>query len=282
MTNGYYKQKDLNNSVFTEDGWFDSGDNGFIANGNLYLVGRTKEMLIANGKNYFCHEIEEQLEQIKGIESTYIAAFSIKKDDQEEIVVCYVPNGRVAVDVINTEISQLLFKSIGLYINKIIPLQKRFFLKTTSGKIQRAKMAQKYVDGELTAITQSNSDRLNLINLDWVVTEHTENLQNMKWLSVGDAIDTHKNIKNIPLSELQKSLETNSYNGIIFGRTICENEGDLLEFIDLIINENTLKDITLCCVTDNEQMAGLIYGLLTSISSESSLKHNIVIQKNLH
>lgn len=279
VTNGYYKQKDLNNSVFTEDGWFDSGDNGFIANGNLYLVGRTKEMLIANGKNYFCHEIEEQLEQIKGIESTYIAAFSIKKDDQEEIVVCYVPNGRVAVDIINTEISQLLFKSIGLYINKIIPLQKCFFLKTTSGKIQRAKMAQKCVDGELTAITQSNSDRLNLINLDWVVTEHTENLQNMKWLSVGDAIDTHKNIKNIPLSELQKSLETNSYNGIIFGRTICENEGDLLEFIDLIINENTLKDITLCCVTDNEQMAGLIYGLLTSISSESSLKHNIVIQK---
>ncbi|MBD5018755.1 AMP-binding protein, partial [Xanthomonas citri pv. citri] len=49
VTSGYYQRPDLNESVFTEDGWFETGDLGFLRNGRLTITGRTKDAIIING-----------------------------------------------------------------------------------------------------------------------------------------------------------------------------------------------------------------------------------------
>lgn len=281
VTDGYYKQPELNQSVFSEYGWFDSGDNGFIADGNLYLVGRTKEMLIVNGKNYFCHEIEEQLEQIEGIESTYIAAFSIKTTDQEEIIICYVPTDPSATDRINQDISGLLYRSIGLYVNRIIPVMKSLFLKTTSGKIQRAKMAQKFVDGELLPIAQYQEKQLNVSSLDWKEVDCNEHLPAGEWLFVGNIPNVPVNRQNVSLEMLEHSLTEHAVKGVIFSPEVCQNSSNLLAIIQLLsrVKQDFLAQMTVCClIEDNSEMAGLAHGLLNALSSESALKQIIVIQ----
>ncbi|HCF26069.1 MAG TPA: peptide synthetase, partial [Cyanobacteria bacterium UBA11049] len=55
---GYYKNPEVNKEVFVEDGWFNTGDLGFISNRHLVVTGRAKETIIINGANYYSHEIE--------------------------------------------------------------------------------------------------------------------------------------------------------------------------------------------------------------------------------
>lgn len=281
VTNGYYQQQVLNESVFSEDGWFDSGDNGFIAEGNLYLVGRTKEMLIVNGKNYFCHEIEEKLEQVEGILSTYIAAFSVKTGEQEDVVICYVPADLSATDRINQEISALLYRSIGLYVNRIIPVSKELFLKTTSGKIQRAKMAQKFVDGELLSIQQYQENQLNVCSLIWEMVEGIEQLPDGEWLFVGEVFQKAENGQKVSLAALASVLADSTVSGILFGKDIYESTPDLLALIQQLssVKREMLSQMTVCCmVDDSSEKAGLVHGLFTALLAESSLQRAVVVQ----
>ena len=63
---GYHNNPKANAESFVGDGWFDSGDLGFIHDGRLFLTGRAKEMIIIRGANYYCYEIEDIVMQLPG------------------------------------------------------------------------------------------------------------------------------------------------------------------------------------------------------------------------
>ncbi len=58
-TRGYLYNDEANKEAFVGDGWFNSGDLGYIWNGRLALTGREKEMIIVRGANFYCYEIED-------------------------------------------------------------------------------------------------------------------------------------------------------------------------------------------------------------------------------
>src|SRR5262249_36135719 len=64
---GYYGRPDLNAEVFTPDGWFVTGDLAFLRDGWLTITGREKDVIIVNGVNFYCHEIEAVAEEIDGV-----------------------------------------------------------------------------------------------------------------------------------------------------------------------------------------------------------------------
>ncbi|MDT8280024.1 MAG: fatty acyl-AMP ligase, partial [Erythrobacter sp.] len=66
------------------DGWLDTGDMGYTANGYLFIVGRAKDMIIINGKNHWPQDIEWAVEQLPGFNHGDIAAFSIEMENGEE------------------------------------------------------------------------------------------------------------------------------------------------------------------------------------------------------
>ena len=66
------------------DGWLDTGDMGYMADGYLFIVGRAKDMIIINGKNHWPQDIEWAVEQLPGFNHGDIAAFSIEMDNGEE------------------------------------------------------------------------------------------------------------------------------------------------------------------------------------------------------
>src|SRR5258707_15006 len=75
---GYYRNPELNAEIFTADGWFDTGDVGFLQEGRLTITGRTKNIIIINGLNYYCHEIEAVVEEVPGVEVTYTGACAVR------------------------------------------------------------------------------------------------------------------------------------------------------------------------------------------------------------
>lgn len=140
---GYYKNPDADKEVFTEDGWFRTGDLGTIDKDNtLFLVGRCKSMLLAsNGQNVYPEEIEVKLNVLP-----YVAESIIVQRD-EKFVALIVPNAdQLAGDGISAETLKNIMERNLNTLNKQIPsysqvaeyeLRDTAFVKTPKGSIKR-------------------------------------------------------------------------------------------------------------------------------------------------
>ena len=69
------------------DGWFDTGDLGFLHEGRLFLTGRAKEMIIIRGANYYCYEVEDAVTVIEGTIPARVAATSVYDSRQVWMVI---------------------------------------------------------------------------------------------------------------------------------------------------------------------------------------------------
>ena len=80
---GYFRD-DAATAACLTDGWLDTGDMGYLADGYVYIVGRAKDMIIINGKNHWPQDIEWAIEQLPGFKAGDIAAFAITTPSGEE------------------------------------------------------------------------------------------------------------------------------------------------------------------------------------------------------
>ncbi len=151
VTPGYYKNEDAN-KVFLDDGWMDTGDKGFIIDGELYLSGRTKDTLVLNGANYLPIEIEKATESLPGVVVSFTAATAVKPvgDARESLALFFSPESWNELDIVQTlkAIREKVAQSIGISPNYLIPLEKERIPKTAIGKIQRSKLVSMLEAGE--------------------------------------------------------------------------------------------------------------------------------------
>jgi len=146
---GYYKNEEATNDVFTEDGWFKTGDIGRIDNdGYIYITGRKKNIIIlSNGKNIYPEELEHYLFKCELITEAVVIG---RKNANGEVVITAVvyPNEELTASKSNDEVYSLIKAEIN-GINKNLPPYKQIhdlelrdteFEKTTSRKIKRYKV----------------------------------------------------------------------------------------------------------------------------------------------
>ncbi len=145
---GYYNNPEATADVFTEDGWFRTGDVGYLdSDGYAFITGRIKFVIVLeNGKNVFPEEIEEYLETIDDISESCV--IGRKAEDGDEIVLTAVvyPNfAKFPQDADDETIKEAIRKSINS-VNKKLPsfkqikaveIRKTEFEKTTTKKIKR-------------------------------------------------------------------------------------------------------------------------------------------------
>jgi amino acid adenylation domain-containing protein len=173
VTPGYLNNEAANAEAFVGDGWFNSGDLGFIQGGRLVLTGREKELIIINGANFYCYEIEDVVNQIDGVEPTYVAAcgFNDPTTGTEGLAIFFVP-GTDGIDeqveiikAIRTKVTQ----NLGINPAQVVPVAKHEFPKTTSGKIQRTKLKGLLAAGHFRALLRVIDIRLENANTlpDW-------------------------------------------------------------------------------------------------------------------
>jgi fatty-acyl-CoA synthase len=136
------------------DGWLSTGDLGFLKKGELHITGRIKDLLIVNGQNLMPHELEWLAEEATGGGGTERSgAFSIEKDGTGEhaVVVAEVASAGDAekIAAIQQDIRSRIGRTLGLPLADVVLVKRGVIPKTTSGKVQRRELRQRYIDGKL-------------------------------------------------------------------------------------------------------------------------------------
>ncbi|CAL2106704.1 putative Amino acid adenylation domain-containing protein [Tenacibaculum sp. 190524A02b] len=149
IMDGYVDNPKANKEAFVGDGWMNTGDLGFILNENVYITGREKDLIIINGANFLSFEIEAVVDELPGVKNTFSAATGIFDpiEETEKLVVVYVPEVEKTLEeeLITIEaIKKSILRSFGLEASYVIPVKKEDFPKTISGKIQRAKIKNRF------------------------------------------------------------------------------------------------------------------------------------------
>jgi acyl-CoA synthetase (AMP-forming)/AMP-acid ligase II/acyl carrier protein len=135
--------------LFSGDGWLRTGDCGVIVDGQLVITGRSKDIIIVNGQNYYPHDIEEIAARLDGLDLGKVVVGGTKTEDSqtEELLVFVLYRQDLdAFASIAEAVRGTIGEQTGLEVDHVIPVSR--IPKTTSGKVQRVKLLNAYLDGE--------------------------------------------------------------------------------------------------------------------------------------
>lgn len=152
---GYYNDSEATESAL-RGGWFATGDLGFLHAGELYITGRTKDLLIVHGHNIMPDEIERLADGVTGGGGLMrSAAFSVARGSSGEEAVVVVEVAEADPDrlaSLEREIKIKIGRTMGLPVADLVFVRRGRIPRTTSGKMQRGEVRRKYLDGTLERI----------------------------------------------------------------------------------------------------------------------------------
>ncbi len=146
---GYFEG---NETEIDRNGWFNTGDLGFLVKQNLYITGRQKDVIKYNGMSIHPQEIEVLVESIEGLRIGSAICFpSLNNNLNKEEIILIVEGKNLDDDekksLINL-ITTKIFSQINVIIDKVLIVKFGRIPKTTSGKLQRSLSRQKYIEKE--------------------------------------------------------------------------------------------------------------------------------------
>ncbi|MEU0682130.1 amino acid adenylation domain-containing protein [Streptomyces albogriseolus] len=153
VTGGYHDNPAANAEAFTDDGWFDTGDLAFLRDGELYITGRAKDVIIVNGVNHYSHEIEACVEELPYAERSFTAAVAVRTDPSsptDELALFLHLTPEAAADPARAlrEIAGKVTREIGVSPSFLIPVARDAVPKTEIGKIQRTRLRKGFEAGD--------------------------------------------------------------------------------------------------------------------------------------
>ena len=151
-TSGYFRNPGETQKLFHGD-WLDSGDLAYIANGEIYITSRAKDMIIRGGRNLYPYELEEAVGKLAGVRKGCVAIFGAADAEAgtERLVVVAETREReaAALDALRLRINELSVELLGTPPDDIVLAPPQTVLKTSSGKIRRASTRDFYLSGKI-------------------------------------------------------------------------------------------------------------------------------------
>jgi 1-acyl-sn-glycerol-3-phosphate acyltransferase len=137
-----------------EYAWINSGDRAYRAEGEIFVTGRVKDIIIKGGRNLYPHEVEELAARVEGIRKGCIVAFGLRDEasgTERLVVVAEAREGNAARrGAIIAGITDQITRGLGLPPDRVELLPPGSIPKTSSGKLRREETKQMYVEGTLT------------------------------------------------------------------------------------------------------------------------------------
>ncbi|WP_437602310.1 fatty acyl-AMP ligase [Sorangium sp. So ce590] len=144
---GYFNEPEATEAAFG-GGWLRTGDLGYTVAGEVYLCGRSKDLIILGGKNYFPQDIERVASSVEGVRDGHCVAFSCLTASGAERAVVVAEAKRGAGGVAQA-ITQAVRAQIGVQLSEIALIKRGTLAKTSSGKVRRREMKRRFEAGEL-------------------------------------------------------------------------------------------------------------------------------------
>ena len=153
-TAGYYRNAAATRELIGADGWLATGDLGYLADGELFLTGRRKDLIIKGGRNLHPHEAEEVAGRAAGVRAGCVAAFGVADRERgtERFVVIAETRLTEAADRARLEraVASRIGVALGVPPDVVAIRSPGAVLKTSSGKIRRAATREAYLAGRLS------------------------------------------------------------------------------------------------------------------------------------
>jgi acyl-CoA synthetase (AMP-forming)/AMP-acid ligase II/acyl carrier protein len=152
VTAGYFQNPEANAAAITADGWLRTGDLALLHQGELYVAGRSKEIIFVNGQNYYPHDLEAVLQSEPGLELGKVIAAGARSatSPTDDLVLFVLHRSDMAGFLpLATRAIHLINEHAGVEVARVVPVKR--IPKTTSGKLQRNALAKAYEDGEFAA-----------------------------------------------------------------------------------------------------------------------------------
>lgn len=187
-----------------------TGDLGFIQNGNLFVTGRLKDLIIIRGHNYYPQDIEQTSEQSHpALRSSCVAAFGVEVNSVERLVIVQEVERtylrQLDVNEVTAAIRQAISKQHDLQVYAVLLLKTATIPKTSSGKIQRNACRKGFLEDSLNVVGRwtANSLQINSQQLQ----KDLEELQKKVELSVNSNSNSvqQKHKKRVAIDEQSKN-----------------------------------------------------------------------------
>ena len=146
LMDGFLDEPEATSRVVTPDGWFRTGDTGYIANGELFVTGRIKDVIIVRGFNYYAEDVERVANEVEGVRRGNVIAFGASDGSTEHLVIAAESKlqDEDALQRCRDEIAAKVLHHVGLAPKEVLLLAPGTVPKTSSGKLQRNEMRQRY------------------------------------------------------------------------------------------------------------------------------------------
>ena len=158
VTSGYYRNPEATKTLFAGD-WLDSGDLAYQAEGDIFITGRNKDVIIRAGRNVYPPEVEEAVGNIEGIRKGCVVAFAAKDRHYSTERLVILAETRITDQktrqMLKNQISEISSDLIGLPPDEVVIAPPHTVLKTSSGKVRRSACRELYEQNQLGQATRS-------------------------------------------------------------------------------------------------------------------------------
>ena len=153
MLEGYYNRDEVTRKSFI-NGWFKTGDFGYIADSEIYISGRKKDLIIVGGKNIYPKDLETIAMEIDGVHPGRVVAFGVYnelKGTEDVVLIAEIEEEFMdKKESIREDIRKKVTRESAIALRNIFLVDKKWLIKTSSGKIARALNKKKYIEEVLS------------------------------------------------------------------------------------------------------------------------------------
>jgi fatty-acyl-CoA synthase len=151
LASGYFADAESTAQTW-RNGWLWTGDTGFLHEGELYVTGRSKDVIIINGRNYQPHDIERAAEQVDGVRPSNIVALAGRRGDTEAVRLVFEARTYPPKPELTADVAQMVRRQFAIPVRDVTVVRKGTLPKTSSGKVRRRHTALLLDEGRLPIV----------------------------------------------------------------------------------------------------------------------------------
>ncbi len=154
LMTGYFNNPEATGDALLEDGFLETGDMGYMLDGQIVITGRRKDLILHNGRNIWPQDIEWAVEHIEPLRDGDVAAFAGENSDGTDSVIVLVQcrsKDKGEIEDMRRQVSATVNRTSGVEC-QVVMIPPRSLPFTSSGKLSRAGARQRYLSGEIAEI----------------------------------------------------------------------------------------------------------------------------------